>query len=64
VSDDLIGDWLAGFSQRPYGSLEINRVPPTDGANHQIQAAGLALLFFPVAIGEGSATIKPERSSQ
>jgi hypothetical protein len=63
VSNDLIRDWLAGFSQRPYGLLEINRVPQTDGANHQIQAAGVTLLFFPIAIGEGSATIKPERSS-
>jgi hypothetical protein len=64
VSDDLIGDWLASVSQRPYGLVEINRVPQTDGANHQVQAAGLTLLFFPVAIGEASATIKPERSSQ
>ena len=64
MSDDLIRDRLAGLGQRRDGLLEIDRVPQTDGGNHQIQAAGLPLLFLPVAIGEASATIKPERSSQ
>jgi hypothetical protein len=53
VSDDLIGDWL-----------EINRVPPTDAPITRFKPLALRCRFFPVAIGVGSATIKPERSSQ